>query len=63
MFPPEHMRAARAAMLQAAIAAFFMDCVDDGADELTIVVTMDAERVNIDCIEAGRGGPIAGFNL
>lgn len=36
MFAPEHMRAARAAMLQAALAAFFMDVQDDGCDEITI---------------------------
>jgi hypothetical protein len=38
MFAPEHMRAARAAMLQAALAAFFMDVQDDGCDEIQIVM-------------------------
>lgn len=63
MFQPEHMRSARAAMLQAAIAAFFMDCMDDGSDELTLVVSFVDGRVVVDATECRGGQPVGGFGL
>lgn len=64
MFPIEHMRAARAAMLRAALAAFFADVLDDGSDHLTIEVEGDGfGSFNIDITQLHNGVPTVGYSL
>jgi len=46
MFDPQALKAARVAMLQAAVAAFFMDVQEDGCDALVI----DARAVDGDLL-------------
>jgi hypothetical protein len=63
-FDHNAMRAARAAMLQAVIAAFFVDACADGAETITLEVDRDAEgNVSIDIEHLVGGVPVLGYSL
>jgi len=58
------MRAARAAMLQAALAAFFADVEDDGDNTLRIDLRRDDNgRVEIDLTQGHSGMETTGYSL
>ena len=64
MFDPTTMRAARAAMLQAALTAFFADVEDDGDNTLRIELRReDNGRVEIDVTHGHSGMDTSGYSL
>lgn len=63
MFDPATMRAARAAMLQAALAAFFADVEDDNDDALEIRAIRVSGRLEIDVTQTHHGMPSTGYSL
>lgn len=62
---PEALHAARVAMLQAAINAYYADVADSGDFTLTIEVTRDPDEaaVVIDCRHEVQGIPVTGYSL
>lgn len=63
MFDPQALKAARVAMLQAAIAAFFMDVQDDGCDAFVIEArALDGDLV-ITATQTARGVGVIEFSL
>lgn len=63
MFDPQALKAARVAMLQAAVAAFFMDVQDDGCDAIVIEArALDGDLV-ITATQTARGVGVIEFSL
>ena len=66
MFDQAAMRASRAALLQAALAAFLRDCVDDGAESISITAEFDTTEgypvIDIEHRDA-RGVATVGYSL
>lgn len=60
---PEALRAARVAMLQAAVAAFFMDVQDDGCDAVLINARAVAGDLEITATQTARGAAVIEYSL
>jgi hypothetical protein len=63
LFAPEHMRAARAAMLQAALQAFFMDVQADDCDGLLITLHIVDGDLSIEATQMRQGQPMVEWTL
>lgn len=65
MYSPDALRAARVAMLQAAIAAFFADVQEsDGVDAIVLrVERFEDAPVSIDVEQQIAGRTVAGYSL
>lgn len=60
---PEALRAARVAMLQAAVAAYYMDVQDDGCDGLVIEAHPVAGELSITATHSARGVAVIQYSL